>query len=151
MKICPTCQSSKDLREIAYGLASSDLDESIYVSGGCVISEYDPTLKCINCGWLGEYREFFIPGLYLSRLFEGQDSYWIEIDNDGNWRGDLYRYLHQEDTVLEQYWDRKEVAWNHTMSLTRKFKSGETQMERILEDRARRLIPQAFVRESEDK
>jgi hypothetical protein len=31
------------------------IDESKYVLGGCCISDNDPTIKCIECGWKGEY------------------------------------------------------------------------------------------------
>ena len=151
MKTCPTCKSSKGLRKISYGLPTSDLDESIYVSGGCCISEYDPTLKCIECGWLGAYKSFLVPGLTVSRLFEGQDTYWITVDIDGKWLGGLYRYLHQEGSILEQYWDRKEGSWNHTIRLSKMISGGESSLERITEKKARQLLPEAFKNRLESR
>ena len=31
------------------------VDEEKYSIGGCCISDNDPTLKCIECGWKGEF------------------------------------------------------------------------------------------------
>ena len=31
------------------------VDESKYALGGCCVSDKDPTRKCIECGWEGEY------------------------------------------------------------------------------------------------
>lgn len=56
MKICPECSSSNGVRKIIYGLPNGPLDESEFTAGGCCISENDPTLRCIECGWEGEYR-----------------------------------------------------------------------------------------------
>ena len=30
------------------------VDEDRYAIGGCCVSDEDPTLKCIKCGWKGE-------------------------------------------------------------------------------------------------
>jgi hypothetical protein len=54
MKSCPTCNSSKGLREIIYGMPDGPVDEARYAIGGCCVSDDDPTLKCIECGWKGE-------------------------------------------------------------------------------------------------
>ena len=54
MKSCPTCNSSSGLREIIYGMPDGPVDEEMYAIGGCCVSDNDPTLKCINCGWKGE-------------------------------------------------------------------------------------------------
>ena len=54
MKSCPTCNSSSGLREIIYGMPDGPVDEEMYAIGGCCISDNDPTLKCIDCGWKGE-------------------------------------------------------------------------------------------------
>ena len=54
MKSCPTCNSSSGLREIIYGMPDGPVDEEIYAIGGCCVSDYDPTLKCVDCGWKGE-------------------------------------------------------------------------------------------------
>ena len=54
MKSCPTCNSSSGLREIIYGMPDGPVDEEIYAIGGCCVSDNDPTLKCVDCGWKGE-------------------------------------------------------------------------------------------------
>ena len=52
---CPQCSSKSGLREIFYGLPDGPVDEKKYAIGGCCISDNDPTVKCIECGWKGEY------------------------------------------------------------------------------------------------
>ena len=52
---CPNCGASGSLREIIYGLPAEPVDETKYAVGGCCISDNDPTLRCIECGWEGEY------------------------------------------------------------------------------------------------
>ena len=59
---CPACESSSGLREIIYGYPAMYLDPSApiidegkYALGGCCISDNDPTVKCIDCGWKGEF------------------------------------------------------------------------------------------------
>lgn len=48
-------------------------DESKYALGGCCVSDDDPTLKCIECGWKGENVNN-TPGLYKEiRMVELQD------------------------------------------------------------------------------
>ena len=54
MKTCPDCSSSTGLREIVYGLPDGPIAEEKYVIGGCCVTDNDPTLKCIECGWEGE-------------------------------------------------------------------------------------------------
>ena len=54
-KTCPSCLSNSGVRKIIYGLPEGPFDESKFSSGGCCISENDPTLRCIECGWEGEY------------------------------------------------------------------------------------------------
>ena len=68
---CPACESSSGLREIIYGYPAMYLDPSApiidegkYALGGCCISDNDPTLKCIHCGWKGEYVNN-MPFLYM--------------------------------------------------------------------------------------
>ena len=51
---CPRCSSKTGLREIFYGLPDGPVDENKYAIGGCCISDNDPTIKCIECGWKGE-------------------------------------------------------------------------------------------------
>jgi len=52
---CPKCSSETGLREIIYGLPIGPVDEEKYAIGGCCISDNDPMVKCIECGWKGEY------------------------------------------------------------------------------------------------
>jgi len=87
----------------------------------------------------------------VSRLFEGQDTYWITVDIDSKWLGGLYRYLHQEDSILEQHWDRKEGSWNHTIRLSKMISGGESSLERITEIKARQLLPEAFKNRLESR
>lgn len=54
MKSCPTCNSSSGLREIIYGMPDGPVGEEIYAIGGGCVSDNDPTLKCVDCGWKGE-------------------------------------------------------------------------------------------------
>jgi len=54
---CPRCSSKTGLREIFYGLPDGPVDEKKYAIGGCCISDDDPTVKCIECGWKGEYGD----------------------------------------------------------------------------------------------
>lgn len=55
MNKCPICRTHKNLREVVYGLPEGPLDEEKYAIGGCCISESDPSLICIECGWEGHY------------------------------------------------------------------------------------------------
>jgi len=55
-KTCPSCQSKSGIRKIFYGLPDGSWDESEFAPGGCCISDNDPTLRCVECGWEGEYR-----------------------------------------------------------------------------------------------
>ena len=52
---CPKCSSKLGFREILYGLPDGPVDAKKYATGGCCISGNDPTVKCIECGWKGEY------------------------------------------------------------------------------------------------
>jgi hypothetical protein len=56
LKSCPSCKSKTGIREIIYGLPDGPVDENKYAIGGCCISDNDPTVKCIECGWKGEYE-----------------------------------------------------------------------------------------------
>ena len=55
MKSCPLCKSKTGVRKIFYGLPDGPVDSEKYAIGGCCISDNDPTLKCIECGWKGEF------------------------------------------------------------------------------------------------
>jgi hypothetical protein len=82
---CPKCSSKASLREIIYGLPIGPVDEEKFAIGGCCISESDPSVKCIECGWKGEYvdnmsgskREIKIVELEdISKMSEAQiDAY----------------------------------------------------------------------------
>ena len=73
MKTCPTCNSSSGLREIIYGMPEGPVDEERYAFGGCCVSDEDPTLKCIECGWKGGHVNN-APGLIKEiRMVELQD------------------------------------------------------------------------------
>ncbi len=56
LKSCPSCRSKSGVREILYGLPDGPIDEGKYALGGCCVTDDDPTLKCIECGWKGEFR-----------------------------------------------------------------------------------------------
>jgi hypothetical protein len=55
LKSCPLCKSKTGVREIFYGLPDGPVVSKKYVTGGCCISDNDPTVKCIECGWKGEF------------------------------------------------------------------------------------------------
>ena len=55
MKSCPLCKSKTSLRKIVYGYPDGPVDDEKYAIGGCCISDNDPTVKCIKCGWKGEF------------------------------------------------------------------------------------------------
>jgi hypothetical protein len=73
MKSCPTCNSSKGLREIIYGMPDDPVDEARYVIGGCCISDNDPTIECIDCGWKGEYVDNINPSSQILEVVELPD------------------------------------------------------------------------------
>lgn len=55
-KTCPECKSATYLREVVYGMPDGPLDDSKYVTGGCCVSEMDPLITCISCGWEGDFK-----------------------------------------------------------------------------------------------
>ncbi len=55
MKSCPECKSKTGVRKIFYGYPDGPVDDEKYAIGGCCISDNDPTVKCIDCGWKGEF------------------------------------------------------------------------------------------------
>lgn len=83
MKSCPTCNSSNGLREIIYDMPDGAVDETKFAIGGCCMSDHDPTIKCIECGWEGEFVDNMRPGnksldaVQLQDISEMTDS---EID-----------------------------------------------------------------------
>ena len=62
---CPQCSSKTGIREIFYGLPDGPVDEKKYAVGGCCISDNDPTVKCIECGWKGEFVNNIGPGPFI--------------------------------------------------------------------------------------
>jgi hypothetical protein len=62
MKSCPVCDSYSGFREIIYGMPGGPVDEEKYAIGGCCVTDDDPTLKCVQCGWEGENTNN-VPGL----------------------------------------------------------------------------------------
>jgi predicted RNA-binding Zn-ribbon protein involved in translation (DUF1610 family) len=56
-QFCPDCGQKNSLREIFYGLPDGPPDPTVYRLGGCCISEDDPELNCVHCGWQGSAGE----------------------------------------------------------------------------------------------
>lgn len=50
---CPNCDGRTGLREILYGLPDEPIDDTKYEIGGCIISPFQPTWACVDCGWRG--------------------------------------------------------------------------------------------------
>lgn len=67
MQCCPACKSKSGLREIFYGYPDGPVDEKKYAIGGCCISDNDPTVKCIECGWKGEFVNRIGAGLMFPK------------------------------------------------------------------------------------
>ena len=78
MKICPACKSKTGLREIFYGYPDGPVDEKKYAIGGCCISDNDPTVKCIECGWKGEFVNNSESGLMNPELPQQPDTSVLE-------------------------------------------------------------------------
>ena len=92
MKSCPTCKSSSGLRKIIYGMPDGPVDEEMYTIGGCCVSDNDPTLMCIDCGWKG-VNVNNAPGLGKEiRMVELQD---ISIMNEA-----------EIDSYAKQIWQK---------------------------------------------
>ena len=51
IKKCPMCNKRESVRKIQYGFPALPVDEDIYALGGCVISDDQPSFRCIECGW----------------------------------------------------------------------------------------------------
>ena len=54
---CPKCHSTESLRVILYGMPAEEPNPDIYVVGGCLVGDNDPTHKCIGCGWKGSFKK----------------------------------------------------------------------------------------------
>ena len=50
---CPTCGEIGGLKRILFGMPGEDFDFEKYIVGGCIVSEVDPEVGCVNCGWEG--------------------------------------------------------------------------------------------------
>jgi len=75
---CPACKSKTGLREILYGLLDGPVDERKYAIGGCCISDNDPTVKCIECEWKGEFVNNIGPGPMIREQVKSSDSSVLE-------------------------------------------------------------------------
>lgn len=99
---CPRCKTDKYTRELFYGYPEGPLDESKYASGGCCVSDNDPTVRCIACGWEGDfknqlpYQEKIVhmvelkPTVNMSdaELDEYAKTLWSKLTNNGKgWDG----------------------------------------------------------------
>jgi len=78
LKSCPACKSKTGLREIFYGYPDGPVDEKKYAIGGCCISDNDPTVKCIECGWKGEFVNNIGPGPMIREQVKSSDSSVLE-------------------------------------------------------------------------
>lgn len=78
MKSCPACKSESGLREIFYGYPDGPVDEKKYAIGGCCISDNDPTVKCIECGWKGEFVNQIGAGPMIRQQVKSSDSSVLE-------------------------------------------------------------------------
>lgn len=78
MKNCPACKSESGLREIFYGYPDGPVDEKKYAIGGCCISDNDPTVKCIECGWKGEFVNHIGAGPMIRQQVKSSDSSVLE-------------------------------------------------------------------------
>lgn len=54
---CPSCAIVGGLKRIVFGMPTKEFDFERFISGGCCISEDDPEIGCVNCGWAGKRRE----------------------------------------------------------------------------------------------
>ena len=55
-RICPSCGEADGLRRYIYGLLAEPLDETKYVTGGCVTTGFDPDYACLICNWSGSFN-----------------------------------------------------------------------------------------------
>lgn len=100
---CPQCSSQSGLREIFYGLPDGPVDEDRYAIGGCCVTDNDPTLKCVECGWKGEFKNRnedkkkvvhmvkleSTEGMSDSDIDEYAKKLWGKLSNDGKgWSDD---------------------------------------------------------------
>jgi len=92
IKSCPDCHSVNGLREILYGLPDGPVDEERYAIGGCCVTDEDPTLECIECGWKGENVNN-APGL-------GKEIRMVELEDISKMSGS------EIDSYAKQIWQK---------------------------------------------
>ena len=51
--ICPLCCEKGGLKKIIFGMPNSDFDFEKYIVGGCCVTDNDPEIGCVKCGWKG--------------------------------------------------------------------------------------------------
>ncbi len=54
---CPACGVVGTLKRIIFGLPGDDFDFDKYISGGCIVTDDDPEVGCVTCGWEGKRAE----------------------------------------------------------------------------------------------
>lgn len=54
---CPKCQQVGGIKKILYGMPSSDFDFDKYIVGGCCVTDEEPEIGCVKCGWEGMHGE----------------------------------------------------------------------------------------------
>lgn len=50
---CPSCGVKGGLKRILNGMPDSDFDFEKYIVGGCCVTDNDPEIGCVKCGWEG--------------------------------------------------------------------------------------------------
>ena len=60
---CPGCGALGVIREIAYGMPGEDFDFDRYIVGGCCVTDNDPEIGCVKCGWEGSVPEILNMGI----------------------------------------------------------------------------------------
>ena len=57
---CPSCGGIGGLKKIVYGMPNSDSDFERYIVGGCCVTDDDPEIRCVKCGWKGMRLELLM-------------------------------------------------------------------------------------------
>ena len=50
---CPSCREKGGIKNIVFGMPNSDFDFEKYIVGGCCVTDDDPEIGCVKCGWRG--------------------------------------------------------------------------------------------------
>lgn len=53
---CPQCSEIRGLKKIIFGMPSADFDHDRFIAGGCLVSEVNPEVGCVKCGWEGSLK-----------------------------------------------------------------------------------------------